>query len=117
MLTVKLLNKVLNEEASEVQVDKDSVNYLVKYDFIEDSWYSINIYELLHKCKNWIKEQGFCIRILDRNNGLLDLTLTYGIEFDYTKQFSYKTGIHGELPQEIGAVLNAAQWVLTYKGN
>jgi len=40
--------------------------------------------------KQLLKKYGYCIEILDRSNGLVTLTLKYGIDLDYSKEFSGK---------------------------
>lgn len=73
-------------------------------------WY--DIYELLNKCKEWVKSLGYCVSILDRPNELCTVTLSYGIDFDYSKSFSYKKDIDGGLPSDVGSIFLACQWVL-----
>jgi len=40
--------------------------------------------------KKLLKKYGYCIEILDRSNGLVTLILKYGVDFDYSKEFSGK---------------------------
>ena len=40
--------------------------------------------------KQLLKKYGYSINILDRANGLVDLTLKYGVDFDRSKKFSGK---------------------------
>ncbi len=110
-ITPELLGLVLDEEVTHIfGVEHNILTYEINYNDVYND--NINLDTLTRKMKEWIKPKGYCINILDRNNGLLTLTLSYGIDFDYEESFSVKKGIHTDNDLiELEAVIKATEFV------
>ena len=76
-----------------------------------------NIYELAHKnCIEWALSKGYNVNILMRNNGLIDVELRYGIDFDYVKTFCAKLKTL-QLQNIEEAIFESCKWILKQKDN
>ena len=58
------------------------------------------------ECYMFIKKMGYSISILDRSTGLIDLSLIYGVDMEYTKEFTGKYDTYLPLFQK------AIKWII-----
>ena len=103
IISKELLSEVLGYEVEEVKDVMDSTLY---FNNTKHGDY-INIYELAHKCKEWLRSNGFMITIFYH----LD-TIAVNISFDgsdvyWTPSMTVYT--------ELDAITKACQWILDNK--
>ena len=110
IISEELLNEVLNYDVklSNIKIDGSSVIFNVGDRLIMSS---INIYEVIHRCKKWVVSKGG------------EITSGY-IEDDEPGWYCYasldphpymETGITKTENTELEAVFKAAQWILENK--
>ena len=64
MISRELLSEVLKEDLHRIgRIDQvaNCIHYKIYNDFLEDTYYAVNIYELAHKCKEWSLTKGYFI--------------------------------------------------------
>lgn len=118
IISKELLSEVLGEDVERVAKANNSELYYHIYN-IKPTYATpravwsdtINIYELAHKnCIEWALSNGYNIHILIRNNGLIDVEVRYGIDFDYVKTFSAKKDTL-KLQNTEEAIFKACEWI------
>lgn len=116
-ISKELLSEVLNVEISEVngtlthKNNKSLLSYTTKNCSINDGKELINIYELAHKCKEWIINNGYVLKICYvLENDTRDLAF---IETTLLKSNQYLSDYYDmDSKTEIEAVIKACQGIL-----
>lgn len=111
----ELLSEVLKQESLNIEVAGKYIKY-VQYENSHEGMlpcdYRINIYELAHKCKEWVKEQKY--KIITENRD-------YGTEYIIINKndtiFGEYEILHSDYAKtEQQAIFNVCQWILDNKG-
>ena len=103
-ISKKLLSEVLeiNENLiSDASIDEFECRY---YDVEDDKYYSCNIYELAHKCKEWALKQGYYLHSHTKEYN--DCRCIVKSLDNITQQFSC------EMDTEVEAIFKACQWIM-----
>lgn len=75
----------------------------------QDTTYTINIYELAHKCKEYLLDEGYCIMIHPFKIELFEKdTNSFMRNFHYPIQDK-------AIPYDIKRIVQVCQWILDYK--
>lgn len=125
MISKELLSEVLKIEIDECFIAKDKVVFNVpNYESEEDGEIvyinmcsNINIYELLHKCEDWITRQGYIanFRININPKSYAHIMNIERLESkDYVKSFDCEK-MEIDLSLKIEYVFKASQWILENK--
>ena len=115
IINKSLLCEVLGIDERLCRIDKLVDNTLFFYTFHNVGEYPnyINIYELVHKCKEWITKQGYGLELLYRL--ALDTKELSFLEVSlYSGQYS-PDYFDMDSKDEVEGVISAAQWVLDNK--
>ena len=105
MISKELLSEVLGFEVYEYYIQSVSLT-CAKVN--GSSLTTINVYELAHKCKEWLYSKGYSVSILLRVNGLNQIILASGIDMDERYKSNEKE------PEHI-LIFKACEWVLENK--
>lgn len=104
MISKELLSEVLNLNITYIERCNNSIIYKISvYDREEE----INIYELAHKCKEWVLKQGYRIII----NYSKDIKV--GIRILKSGKYVYSN----ENKSEVEAIVKACEWMLKEQNN
>lgn len=103
-ISKELLSEVLNLNITYIERCNNSIIYKISvYDREEE----INIYELAHKCKEWVLKQGYRIII----NYSKDIKV--GIRILKSGKYVYSN----ENKSEVEAIVKACEWMLKEQNN
>ncbi|TLP41064.1 hypothetical protein [Arcobacter arenosus] len=110
MISKELLSEVLDKDViSMSSYEENTLGYLVN----EDDYYQINIYELAHKCKEWIlKHKTLNVSVISISCQTEPPNICHSFVSYYCfeiKDFA-KACFSGET--EIETVIHACQWIL-----
>ena len=75
----------------------------------EGNWFTINIYELAHKCKEWAFKQGYELR--NGRNIEVEQELCYFCEYKHKRQLDYYDGDYFLANTEIESIFKACEWI------
>jgi len=101
----ELVREVLNVEAKDVYTIGDRINY----DVGPLTTYSINVYELAFKVKEWVNKFGYIIAS-QTYNGIYRATLTKDIP---NPKRAHRAHIVSDV-SEVDAIFKAGEWVLKH---
>ncbi len=108
MISKELLSEVLGKEVHDVRETSVDNMYVIIYD---DCWYTFNIHELAHKCKEWAFHRGvsiYCIQYkIDKGEYCVYI---YDI---HEETEILDTGVDDmTFTTESEAIIKACEWVL-----
>ena len=113
MISKELLSEVLRIPIESVMSKTDWSDYGELLVFSTDYQHGhINIYELAHRCKEWILAQGYEIAIfahIESDKPAWELSLNYGYKSESEIGSLYDTGFHNSESETIFA---ACEWIL-----
>lgn len=118
MISKESLSEVLGCDCSECYFEDtyNLINYKYQYDvtWSEEIQYdnsSINIYELSHKCKEWIRKQGYALTVTHvEYQGIV-----YAELVDYSSDIPKIIDDIFKADTEPEAIFKACQWILENK--
>ena len=116
MISKQLLSEVLGVKNLDSDIglciDKVNVIYGIIINDDDIDYYSINIYEFAHKCKEWAYVQGYIINSGRTTSNDWATTVYKVLEFNpYIKEVYHTWEII-----EPEAIFKATEWVLRFKG-
>jgi hypothetical protein len=108
-ISKKLLSEVLeiNEKLiSDVSIDEFECRY---YDVEDDKYYSCNIYELAHKCKEWALSKGYILMSKPRTSSSFATCV-----FCKNGKCDYEDDLWNDFraDTEPEAIIKACEWIM-----
>ena len=82
MISRELLSEVLKEDLHRIgRIDQvaNCIHYKIYNDFLEDTYYAVNIYELAHKCKEWAGDKGYILLSKDKECLIYSIDEVYDV--------------------------------------
>lgn len=101
LISKELLSKVLNRNILKIKIFSNCVGY-----FYDEKYDEINIFELAHKCKEWLIEQTDNDIEIRSNKDVSIVSVYIKEEADF--HFEYAD-------MEIEAIFKACEWILKNK--
>jgi len=113
MISEELLREIVQPGCVRVKITKierSVIEYLYLHKNDKDAHYGYeNIYELAHKCKEWLVEQDLFISIENVRN--IDGTREWFVDIEHTDETNNTFDQCFYAPTEVEAVFKVTEWV------
>lgn len=109
-ISKELLSEVLKEDVLSVKpyIDNDPFyKNIIMWEYRKNTYDTINIYELAHKCKEWALSKDYKLVSLNKECFLYDTQYLYDVS-EQLNQWSEWF----EADSEVEAIFKACEWVL-----